>query len=156
MERSKKIWVFDGGMKFLDNPKYYFIYINKYKKNIKAIWLCRDKKLLKQIRKLGYKAVLYNSKIGKYVQKRAGVFVVNQVRNVYPPLLKGAVILNLWHGVGCKTIEKKLKDGLVFNEVARKYIKNNEMIKIGSYIPVKIEKSIDYDLLGVVDNEFSK
>ena len=36
------------------------------------------------------------------------------------------------------------------------YIKNDEPIKIGSYIPVKIEKSIDYDLLGVVDNEFGK
>ena len=34
--------------------------------------------------------------------------------------------------------------------------KNNKPIKNGSFVPVKIEKSIDYDLLGVVDNEFSK
>lgn len=127
MVRNKNIWVFDGGAKFLDNPKYYFIYINKFRKNIKAIWLCRTKELKKEIQKLGYKAVMFNSKKGKYYQQKAGVYVVNQVRNGYPTLLKGATILNLWHGVGCKSIEKKLKDGRVFNEVARKYITNNEL-----------------------------
>lgn len=127
MVRKKNIWVFDGGAKFLDNPKYYFIYINKFRKNIKAIWLCRTKELRNEIRSYGYKAEMFNSKKGKMYQQKAGVYVVNQVRNGYPTLLKGALILNLWHGVGCKSIEKKLKAGRVFSEVARKYINNNEL-----------------------------
>ena len=36
------------------------------------------------------------------------------------------------------------------------YIKKTSPIKVGSFIKVRIEKSIDYDLLGVVINEFSK
>jgi Predicted hydrolase (HAD superfamily) len=127
MTRDKKIWVYNSGATFSGNPKYYFIYMNKYKKNVKSYWLCSDIKLVKEIRALGYKAYLFNSFKGKSIQKKAGVFVVNQAKNVFPKALKGCTILNLWHGVGCKTIEKKLEEGVVFEDIAKKYIAQNEL-----------------------------
>lgn len=129
MTRNKKIWIFNAGNSFNGNPKWLFIYINQNRKDIKAYWLSNDKETLKTVRRLGFKAYAFESYLGKRIQKQAGVFVVNQVKEKFPPLLVGCTILNLWHGVGCKTIERKLKGGILAEKVSQKYIRYNQIYK---------------------------
>ncbi|NFO04756.1 hypothetical protein FDB23_11685 [Clostridium botulinum] len=125
--RDDKIWIFNTGNSFNGNPKWLYIYINKYRKDIDAYWFCNDINNVKFIRKLGYKAYTYKSKKGQDIQEKAGVFVVNQVKEVMPQRLIGAKILNLWHGVGCKSIERKLNSGILYERVAKKYVRYNEI-----------------------------
>lgn len=123
--RDKRIWVFNSGDKFVGNPKYMFLYVNQYRKDITPYWFTTNKKVVEKIKKLGYKAYLYNTPKGDAIQKKAGVFVCNQVKEIYPKHLLGATMLNLWHGVGCKNIERKLNSGVLLPRVAKKYIRYN-------------------------------
>ena len=48
---KNKVWAFCAGQysnDFRGNPKYLFIYINKYRKDITAYWLCDDPKIVKK------------------------------------------------------------------------------------------------------------
>ncbi|EES50582.1 CDP-glycerol glycerophosphotransferase family protein [Clostridium botulinum] len=127
--RNDKIWVFNSGNIFNGNPKWLFIYINKYRKDIKAYWLCDSKETVKFIRKLGYKAYTYKSKRSMRIQKMTGVFVVNQVKESIPKRMSDVKILNLWHGVGCKSVERKVFFGFLGERIAKKYIKYNQIYK---------------------------
>lgn len=54
--KSKKIWVFGAwnGNLFRGNSKIYFQYVNHSHQSIKAIWLTKNKALLKELRNKGY------------------------------------------------------------------------------------------------------
>ena len=50
------VWAFVAGhysQDFRGNPKYLFIYINKYRPDIAAYWLCSDEETIAQVRALG-------------------------------------------------------------------------------------------------------
>ena len=61
--------------------------------------------------------------------KEAGVYVVEMCKEVFQPELEGITILNLWHGVGCKSIERKVTGGFLQERIAKKYIRNNRIYK---------------------------
>lgn len=122
---QKKIWVFNSGLTFSGNPKWLFIYINKYRPDIKAFWLCTEEDTVSYINSLGYKAFLYSSKEGLNIATAAGVYVTEQCKEIIPPELRDCVYLNLFHGVGCKTIERNLKSGLLLRRIMKKYVVNN-------------------------------
>lgn len=128
-KRNNKIWVFNAGNTFTGNPKWLYIYINKYRKDIKAYWFCDNEKTVDTIRMLGYKACTYQSMMGQLIGKKAGVFVVEMVKEKIPIYLEGAKILNLWHGVGCKSIERKVNFGFLNERIAKKYIKYNQIYR---------------------------
>lgn len=128
-KRDEKIWIFNAGDSFTGNPKWMFIYVNKFRKDIKAYWFCNSEATIQKIRKLGFKACSYKSKKYVKLQEKAGVFVSNQVKEVFPAHIIGAKFLNLWHGVGCKSIERALKDGVLVEKVAKKYIRYNKVYK---------------------------
>jgi len=47
--KTKEIWLFNSSS-FAGNPKWFFIYINNYKKDIIAYWITnnkKDKKIIK-------------------------------------------------------------------------------------------------------------
>ncbi|MGN1194840.1 MAG: CDP-glycerol glycerophosphotransferase family protein, partial [Acutalibacteraceae bacterium] len=123
---KRNIWVFNSGLNFSGNPKWLFIYINKYRPDIKAFWLCSDEDTVNYINSLGYKAYLFLSKEGTEVATAAGVYVTEQCKEVIPENLRNCVYLNLYHGVGCKSIERKVNSGFLFNRIMKKYIVNNE------------------------------
>ncbi len=50
-------------------------------------------------------------------------------KEVFQPELEGITILNLWHGVGCKSIERKVTGGFLQERIAKKYIRNNRIYK---------------------------
>lgn len=61
--------------------------------------------------------------------KQAGVYVVEMCKEIFQPELDGITVLNLWHGVGCKSIERKVNSGFLRERIARKYIQNNDMLR---------------------------
>ena len=137
IERNNSIWIFNSADSFSGNPKWLFMYIYKYRKDIKGYWLCYNKYTLKYVRKLGFKVYLYNSRLGKRIMQMAGVYVVEQCKEVLQPELDGIKILNLWHGVGCKTIEIGFY-GFIEERIIKKYIvnystyKNNQLFLVTS------------------------
>lgn len=108
-QRNDKIWIFNAGNTFTGNPKWMFIYVNKFRKDIKAYWLSDSKEVVREVRKLGYRAYTYQSKRAKKIEDKTGVFVVEMVKEHIPEHMKDVKILNLWHGVGCKSIERGVR-----------------------------------------------
>ena len=125
--RDKKIWIFNSGLSFDGNPKWLFLYIKKHRPEIKCWWFCYTDESADYIRKLGYNACLFNSKEAENIGSKAGVYVVNQRKEVFQPYLEGITVLNLWHGVGCKTVEKTINEGLLDQRISKKYIQNNNI-----------------------------
>lgn len=127
--RDKNIWLYNSGMSFSGNPKWMFLYMKKFHPEVKGVWLCYDRKTVRDIRGLGYSAHLFKSPVGRGYMKKAGVYVVNQVKEKIQPELKGITMLNLWHGVGCKTVEQKVDFGFLQERIYKKYIENNEFYR---------------------------
>jgi len=62
----------------------------------------------------------------------ASVYVVDQFKEYIPKELCHAKILNLWHGVGCKYIEKNVKNRnsqMMKRKIVKKYISYNNVYK---------------------------
>lgn len=97
--RNKRIWVFNSGLAFDGNPKWLFLYIVNYRKEITPYWFCYSQDTVDYIKKLGYEACLFESRMAGEIGTQAGVYVVNQYKEVFPDYFKGITILNLWHGV---------------------------------------------------------
>ena len=127
--RNDNIWVFNAGYAFSGNPKWLFLYVKNHHPEIKTYWLCYNMGLVKYMKERGYKAYLFGSPSAKKICKKAGVYVVDQVKEIIQEELKGVKILNLWHGVGCKSVEKKVTFGFLSERIAKKYIRNNEIYK---------------------------
>ena len=128
-QRDKNLWIFNAGNSFAGNPKWMFEYIIRHHKEIKPVWMCYNADTMNYVHKLGYEAELYRSSKGKDVMKKAGVYVVEMCKEVFQPELDGITVLNLWHGVGCKSIERKVTDGFLQERIAKKYIQNNDILR---------------------------
>ena len=127
-KRDKKLWIFNAGTAYQGNPKWLMEYILRYRKDISPVWMCHTRETEQYVKHLGRKAVLYHSSTGKKLMQKAGVYVVETCKEVMQPELSGIVILNLWHGVGCKAIERKVTGGSFLSErVAKKYIRYNDI-----------------------------
>lgn len=125
-----KVWAFCAGQysnDFRGNPKYLFIYMNQYRKDIFTYWLCSDIDTINQIRKLGFRAYQLGTVEAELAMNKTGVLVAEQVKMTVPKGLEHAKYLNLWHGVGgVKAVEKSLTEGRLAFELAKKYIAKNE------------------------------
>ena len=128
-QRDKNLWIFNAGNSFAGNPKWMFEYIIRHHKEIKPVWMCYNADTMNYVHKLGYEAELYHSSKGKSVMAKAGVYVVEMCKEVFQPELSGITVLNLWHGVGCKSIERKVTDGFLQERIAKKYIQNNDILR---------------------------
>ncbi len=119
------VWVFCSGQAsqdFRGNPKYLFAYISRYRKDIRAYWLCSEEETLQQIRALGFKAYNTDSPEAQYLINRTGVMVAEQVKHAMPDGLHNVKYVNLWHGVGFKKVERSLHKGDLAIPIAHKYI----------------------------------
>lgn len=135
--RNKKIVVFGAwlGEKYADNTKALFECANK-RKNIRAIWISKNRDVVEEVRKLGYEAYYYTSFKGIAVQLRAKyVFVTNGISDVNHAFLGRAIFINLWHGVPLKRIgyddtyarnwdslPRKIRDFIVGVALGREYV----------------------------------
>ena len=128
--RGCQIWAFNAGDHFSGNPKWLFLYVNRYRPEISAYWICDKMETVRFVRSLGYRACTYTSAEGIRLQASTDVFCVEAVKekmSAYFP--EDVVYLNLFHGVGCKPIEKKLRYGYLVERVAAKYIRYNEFLQ---------------------------
>lgn len=123
---AKHIWAFNSGDTFTGNPKWLFLYINKYRPDIYAYWICNDQQTIDFVRSLGFHAFLFKEENCSILQRKTGVYVVEQVKEIPPKNMRKATLLNLYHGVGCKTVEKKVDYGFLMERIAKKYITHNE------------------------------
>lgn len=128
-QRDKKIWIFNAGSSYAGNPKWMFEYIVRHHKEITPVWMCYEAATRNYVKGLGYQAELYASPAGRSVMQRAGVYVVEMCKEIFQPELDGITVLNLWHGVGCKSIERKVNSGFLRERIAKKYIQNNDILR---------------------------
>lgn len=128
-QRDKNLWIFNAGGSYAGNPKWMFEYIVRHHKEITPVWMCYGSATKKYVNSLGFQAELYASNTGRDVMKKAGVYVVEMCKEVIQPELEGITILNLWHGVGCKSIERKVNSGFLRERIAKKYIQNNDILR---------------------------
>jgi len=121
--KNKKLWVFGAwfGMRYSDNPKIFFEYINKNEKSITTVWIAKDKNIVKHIRHLGFNAYYHKSILGLWYQTRAQFAFVCQALqdDLYSPGISSKTkVINLWHGFPIKKIMYDILD-------ERVCIKNN-------------------------------
>ena len=120
-----KVWAFIAGQAsqdFRGNPKYLFVYVNKYRPDISAYWLCSSDETIAQVRNLGFTAHKLETAAAQYAINHTGVLVTEQVKFAMPEGFENVKYLNLWHGVGFKHIERKLFLGDISMDLARKYV----------------------------------
>jgi len=125
--RNNKLWVFGSwsGKRYSDNPRYLFEYVQR-KKDIKTIWITKNKELIPPIRRSANNAFLSLSPLGIYYMLRAGVAIVSfSLMDLNSVLLSGSFKVNLWHGTPMKTLnfdDKKYEDEGYTKKKARKII----------------------------------
>ena len=151
IEKVKKfdkehVWMFDAGHNgrrdFRGNPKYLFVYINKYRPDIFAYWYCESDAIdtIDQVKKLGFYGVCQGSQEANVLLKKTGVVVSEQIREFLPSVLLATKYLNLWHGIGFKRIERShildnddLRLGVSKKYITyNKYCMNNQLLVVNS------------------------
>lgn len=131
-QRNNNVWVFNAGMNFSGNPKWLFAYIQMKRHDIQAHWLCDDDQTIALVRRQGFSAQRFDSSAGRTLMRKAGVYVVENFKEVLHSELQGCKILNLWHGVGCKTIERGVTTGFLRERIVKKHIVNHEAYRHNS------------------------
>ena len=110
--RRRKVWLFGSAHSYADNTKYLFQYYNKYHKEIRSIWIANSSEELILLRESGCEAYLKKSVKTKLLTYFSKVFIYSSgVRDINMCAAQGAYKVNLWHGVGIKNIEFKIKVG---------------------------------------------
>ena len=107
--RDNRLWVFGayGGRKYEDNSRALFEYIYEFHKGeIRPVWLTYNKDELYKVCEAGYEGYLINSWKGKWISIRCGVAYMTHGIDDFGsiPLVGGALVVALWHGVGFKKI----------------------------------------------------
>lgn len=115
--RSDKIWVFGAAHdKFVDNPKFYYLWVSEYANDIRPIWISGSAEVIETLRARGYEAYRRWSIKGIFITLRSGVFVYSSYLGDVNFFTSGTAFrVNLWHGVGLKKIEFKIKEGALKN-----------------------------------------
>lgn len=131
--KGKEIWIFNSGADFTGNVKHLYLYILENKKDIIACYLPESKNALKAVREIGGRAYTFNSIFGRFFTRNASVYVTEQYKEKYPVdrFKKDIILLNLWHGVGLKAVERKFNTPnlKVAQSICKKIIKYNTIFK---------------------------
>ena len=104
--RSAKSWVFghEGGA-FSDNPKYLYLWLRLYRRDIDASWITTSRDTYRKLRSNDLPVHMRWSWSGMRAALRAGAFVfAHDAKDVNAPFSWGAIRLNLWHGVSLKSL----------------------------------------------------
>lgn len=106
-------WVFGHkGQIFAGNPKYLFLWMAIHRPGIRATWLTSDRRTYRMLAENGYRVARRWSPRGIAAALRARVFAFSHgASDANGPLSRGAVSLNLWHGVGIKALHVAPRQG---------------------------------------------
>ncbi len=111
--RSPRRWVFGSwyGTRFADNPKHFFLHCHGLaERPVQAVWLSKNPEVVRSVRALGLPAYLTSSPRGLWHALRAGVYLLDcRLSDVHAMASRGALKVNLWHGVPLKKIERDIE-----------------------------------------------
>lgn len=111
--RKANLWLFGCySNQFADNSKYQYLWTTRNARDIEAIWISGSRVVVEKLRAEGYTAYMRWSWAGLVSGLRAGVYVYSSYLEDINFFTSGtAMRVNLWHGVGLKKIEFKIKEG---------------------------------------------
>ena len=114
--RDKNIWLFGSSQdRFSENAKALFLYASEHEKSIQSIWITGNKKLCKQLQKLGYLSLYRWSIKGLYFSLKAKYYFYNSYTTDINFYTSGnATLVNLWHGIPLKQIEFDIQSGPLY------------------------------------------
>ena len=151
--KKKNLWLFGAweGQLYADNAKYMFEYVNMIAKGkIKAVWLTKNKKVLKKVREAGYDSCYKWSMRGIWLAFRAGVAFETEGDGDVSSFMKHTMVVQLWHGMGYKAMKWVDDKGnkLFSDEQCDKHRCSKWMS------PSKMYNGILHDLIGIPEENF--
>jgi len=104
--RSPKHWLFGHqGELFAGNSKYLFLWVTLHRPDIHAVWLAHDEATHRLLNEHGLPCHRKWSPAGVLATLRSAVFFYcHGLSDTNARLSKGAMLVNLWHGVGLKSM----------------------------------------------------
>lgn len=103
MPRRQDKWVFGSHLGFADNSKFLLIDVKEHHREIRPIWIAHKGKDIERVRRLGFECHHWLSVRGLWHAFTAGVYVGTQnTMEINRFASKGAIFVNLNHGVGVK------------------------------------------------------
>lgn len=123
---NKKVWIFGAwfGQRYSDNSKYLFEYVSAHYPQIRAVWLSRNRSVVEDVRRRGYRAYLFYSPGGLWYAVWAGVavFCVGYSVDLPGPCMSlKKIYVQLWHGIGPKTVGVLNKKNVIADAKLRPY-----------------------------------
>ena len=107
--KNKKILVFGdrAGLRFADNSRHLFLYINKYHKEFEPIWITKSEQVYSYLREKKFKVFYSNSLRGIFYALIANWHIFNFVENdINKSITTYSKCILLWHGVLPKKVNK--------------------------------------------------
>ena len=138
--KNKNIWIFGAreGNSFSGNSKYLFIYLKNYP-DIKVIWISKNKRVVKNLEKIGLKGYYIYSFRGIFFCLRAFVcFTTHGIYDINPYLTKGCIHVELWH----VTFPLKKMEYDTKNHIPKSFIKKALLILRTPFIFQKADYAI--------------
>jgi len=103
--RDPKLWVFGNLHGFRDSPRFMAEHVVHEQSELTAWWIAHSAEEVEVARAAGVEAALMGTPEAKSIQRRAGVaFFTHGFRDLDLPLLNGAHLVYLWHGVPFKRV----------------------------------------------------
>jgi len=106
MPRRNDQWIFghqDGA--FAGNGKFLFLWLRNHRPDVRAVWVTSDPEVLRFLTEHGFPVCRKGGPRAIWQSLRAGVyFVCHGPEDVSLGLSGGALVVNLWHGAGLKSL----------------------------------------------------
>lgn len=134
--KNKKILVFGdrAGLRFADNSRHLFFYLNKNHREFRCIWITKNKKILDLLNQLNYEVYLSNSIKGIFYCLIAKWHLFNFVEDdIHKVITTFSNSILLWHGVLPKklnTIKQKpnLINNFIYKRTKKYFVYPNEKL----------------------------
>jgi CDP-glycerol glycerophosphotransferase (TagB/SpsB family) len=98
--------------RFADNSAYAFLSFTSRQSRLRAVWVTGSADTVERLRKANLPVVRRWSRYGMWLTLRARLFVVSGYRSDINSLLgRRARLVNLWHGIPFKRIERDIASG---------------------------------------------
>lgn len=144
--RNKNLWVFGAGdgQGFCDNSKHLYLYVKSKHPEIRAVWLSKNSRVIREINDYGYEAYGTQSLKGFLCSLKAGYAIlscslldVNLVAGI------GAKKIQLWHGIPLKHIGQDIKwfDSMYYKKAG---LLSRLAINSAQWNNMFLEQTVDY------------
>lgn len=110
VKKDPSLWVFSGFNKkgYMDNSKYLYEYVLEHFPEIQAVWLTLDQTVFEELTEEGKPVMMMRTRQCRKLVSRAAIGVTDHFRmsdyDAFSGLNDHLKIVQLWHGVGLKTI----------------------------------------------------